>query len=74
MFECFEIQEFYLANSAALPLYSLGKTTGITLGMGDGLTFSAPVFDGSTLQYAVEKNCINGKFLTSFMEKMISQK
>merc|ERR1712154_515832 len=38
MFETFNVPEFYVAVQAVLSLYSSGRTTGIVLDCGDGLS------------------------------------
>lgn len=38
MFETFEVPAFYLAIQAVLSLYSSGRTTGLVLDAGDGVT------------------------------------
>jgi len=44
MFEKFNVPAFYLAIQAVLSLYSSGRTTGIVLDAGDGVTHTVPVF------------------------------
>jgi actin-related protein len=47
MFETFSIPAFYVANSAVLPLYAAGRTTGIVLDSGDGVSQTVPVYEGT---------------------------
>jgi actin-related protein len=44
MFERFSVPAFYLAIQAVLSLYSSGRTTGLVLDAGDGVTHTVPVF------------------------------
>lgn len=44
MFEKFNVPASYLAIQAVLSLYSSGRTTGIVLDAGDGVTHTVPVF------------------------------
>lgn len=44
MFENFRVPSFYLAIQAMLALYSSGRTTGLVLDAGDGVTHTVPVF------------------------------
>jgi len=44
MFEKFQVSSFYLALQQVLSLYSTGKTTGVVLGAGYGVTSAVPIF------------------------------
>ena len=46
MFEIFEVPAFYLSIQAALSLYSSGRTTGLVLESGDGVTDTVPIYEG----------------------------
>jgi actin-related protein len=52
MFEAFGVPAFYLAIQAVLSLYSSGRTTGLVLEAGDGVTQAVPVYDGSTFPHS----------------------
>ena len=43
----------YIANSAAMSLYSSGRTTGLVIKSGECVTQAIPVFEGSALPFAV---------------------
>merc|ERR1712079_64487 len=43
MFETFNTPSFYVAMDAVLSLYASGRTTGIVLDCGDGVTHSVPI-------------------------------
>ena len=50
MFETFDVPALYLANQAVLSLYSSGgRTTGLVLDSGDGITNAVPIFEGYPL-------------------------
>ena len=46
MFETFEVPAYYLAIQAVLSLYSSGRTTGLVLDAGDGVTHTVPIYEG----------------------------
>lgn len=53
MFENFNVPAFYLSIQAVLSLYAAGKTTGLVLDAGDGVTHTVPIFEGYTLPHAI---------------------
>lgn len=46
MFETFNVPAMYVAIQAALSLYVSDCTTGIVLELEDGITYSAPIYEG----------------------------
>jgi actin-related protein len=46
MFETFNVPAMYVANQGALSLYSAGRTTGIVVESGDGITQTVPINEG----------------------------
>jgi actin-related protein len=73
MFEKFEVPAFYLAIQAVLSLYSSGRTTGLVLDAGDGVTHTVPIYEGYTLPHAIERNDLAGRDLTTWMQKLLNE-
>jgi actin-related protein len=72
MFETFQVQGLYVAIQAVLSLYSNGRTTGMVVDSGDGVTHTIPVFEGFSIPHAVKKNFIAGRAITSHMVNLLN--
>lgn len=46
MFETFDVKNMYVAIQAVMSLYSAGRTTGLVVDSGDGVTHTVPVYEG----------------------------
>lgn len=61
----------YVAIQAVMSLYSCGRTTGLVVDAGDGVSHTVPVFEGFTIAHAVNKMEIAGRVLTDYMQKLL---
>ena len=71
MFETFEVKNIYVAIQAVMSLYSAGRTTGLVVDAGDGVSHTVPVFEGFSLPHAVEKMEIAGRCVTAYAQKLL---
>jgi actin-related protein len=71
MFETFEVPAFYLTLQAALSFYACGRTTGLYLDAGFGVTHTIPIYEGYPLHHAIEKNDLGGGDLTEYMRRIL---
>lgn len=71
MFETFRVNALYVAIQAVLSLYSNGRTTGLVVDSGDGVTHTVPVFEGFSIPHAVFKNFIAGRAITDHLINLL---
>nr|XP_055042001.1 uncharacterized protein LOC129429380 isoform X5 [Misgurnus anguillicaudatus] len=71
MFEVFNVPLTFVAMQAVLALYASGRTTGVVLDSGDGVSHCVPVFDGYCLPHAVQRFNLAGADVTSQLQKLL---
>ena len=73
LFETYNIPALYFANQAILALNSTGRSTGIVVESGDGVTQIAPVYCNYCISHAIKRTKYAGKDLTDFMLNLLSE-
>ncbi|XP_041951224.1 uncharacterized protein LOC121711587 isoform X4 [Alosa sapidissima] len=73
MFEAFGVPLSYVAMQAVLALYAAGRTTGVVLDSGDGVSHSVPVFEGYCLPHAVQRFTLAGMDVTLHLKKLLQE-
>lgn len=73
MFEKFNVPSFYIAIQAVLSLYASGRTTGLVVDSGDGVTHTVPVFEGYTFPHGILRIDLAGRDLTEYMMKLMHE-
>lgn len=71
LFESFGIGAINVAMPSVLALYSTGRTTGVVVDVGDGVSCIAPVFDGFALPGSIRRIDIAGRDITKQLQLQI---
>jgi actin beta/gamma 1 len=74
MFETFYVPAFYLSIQAFLSLYASGRTTGVVLDSGKGVSHMVPMYEGFALPHAILRLDFVGHDITELLIKHLMEK
>lgn len=61
----------YCSVQAVLSLYASGRTTGIVLDSGDGVSHAVPVYEGFAIQNSIRRIDVAGRDVTEYMQTLL---
>lgn len=70
-FETLNVPALYISMQAVLSLYATGRTTGVVLDSGDGVTHSVPVYEGFSLTHSISRSDIAGRDITAYLQTLL---
>ena len=74
MFEKFNSPAFYLEIQSKLSLFAAGRTCGIVLESGDGLSIIVPIYEGYSVSKAIKKHDVAGGDLTDYLMRILRER
>jgi actin, other eukaryote len=73
MFEDFAVPAFYVSMQAVMSLFASGRTVGLVVDSGEGVTAVVPVYEAYSLGHAIIDNKLAGKDVTDYMGKLLKE-
>jgi len=70
-FETFNVPALFVQLQAILSLYASGRTTGVVLDAGDGVTSAVPVYEGFTIPHAISRIDVGGRDVTEHLQLLL---
>ncbi|TGZ65219.1 hypothetical protein CRM22_005985 [Opisthorchis felineus] len=74
MFEHFHVPAVYISIQAVLSLYASGRTTGLVLDCGEGVTHWVPVFDAYVVPNAICRRNLAGREVTNYLKTLLTER
>ncbi|POS84094.1 actin-like protein [Erysiphe pulchra] len=71
LFETFNVPALYTSIQAVLSLYASGRTTGIVLDSGDGVSHAVPVYEGFAMPSSIRRIDVAGRDVTEYMQLLL---
>jgi actin len=55
-------------------LYASGKTTGVVLDSGEGITHTVPIFEGFSIPSAIQRVDLSGADITTYLTQLLKER
>lgn len=70
-FETFNVPALFVSMQAVLSLYATGRTTGVVLDAGDGVTHSVPIYEGFAMPHSIMRVDVAGRDVTRYLRLLL---
>ncbi|CAG0893817.1 unnamed protein product [Darwinula stevensoni] len=74
VFETFKSHSIYVAIPGVLSLFACGRTIGIALDSGDGVSHTVPIYEGYVVPDGIQRLDLAGRDLTNYLMKILTEK
>ncbi|XP_076466827.1 beta-centractin [Babylonia areolata] len=70
-FETFNVPALFISMQAVLSLYATGRTTGVVLDAGDGVTHAVPVYEGFAMPHSIMRVDVAGRDVSRYLRLLL---
>lgn len=71
LFETFNVPALHTSIQAVLSLYASGRTTGIVLDSGDGVSHAVPIYEGFAMPSSIRRIDVAGRDVTEYLQTLL---
>lgn len=74
MFATFDAPALFIVMQAVLTLYASGRTTGVVVDSGAGVTHVVPIYESYAVSHGIDRLEVGGGHLTDYMAKILTER
>ncbi|XP_022661752.1 beta-centractin-like [Varroa jacobsoni] len=70
-FETLNVPALFVSMQAVLSLYATGRTTGVVLDSGDGVSHAVPIYEGFAIPHSIMRIDVAGRDVTRYLLRLL---
>jgi actin-related protein len=74
LFGKYGVAGMYINNAAVLSIYAAGRSTGLAVSSGDGVTHVVPVYEGYGLTHHIRRLDLGGAQINDWLKKLLAER